>query len=124
MEAIAVSTNDTIAQSARPSSQLLNHLVDNKANQDPDLLYAEVPLSTTSFDAGFRKITYRKFANAIDGFAWWILKAFGPGNSKTLSYIGPNDLRHNILLLGSIKAGYKVSKGVIFILMKCVFTGT
>ena len=28
---------------------------------------------------------------------------------ETLAYIGPNDLRYNVLILGAVKAGYKVS---------------
>jgi hypothetical protein len=41
---------------------------------------------------------------------WWLHRTLGPGESfETLLYLGPNDLRHNILLLGAVKAGYKVS---------------
>jgi len=93
-----------------PPKRLLNHVVDDMARENPDALYAELPLSPTSFGAGFRKVTYRAFANAINGMAWWLHRTLGPGESfETLLYLGPNDLRHNILLLGAVKAGYKVS---------------
>ena len=94
----------------RPKEQLLNHVVDDIARENPELLYAELPVSPTSFDAGFRHVTYRDFANAINGMAWWLTCTLGPGgNFETLAYLGPNDLRHNILVLGAVKAGYKVS---------------
>lgn len=93
--------------------RLLNHVVDEMARENPDALYAELPLSPTSFGAGFRKVTYRAFANAINGMAWWLHRTLGPGKHfETLLYLGPNDLRHNILLLGAVKSGYKVSKAM------------
>lgn len=97
---------------AWPSQQpnrLLNHIVDDTARESPEMPFAELPLSPTSFEPGFRKISYRNFGNAINGMAWWLHQTFGPGkNFETLAYLGPNDLRHNILLLGAVKAGFKV----------------
>ena len=35
----------------------------------------------------------------------------GPGKDfETLAYIGPLDVRYNALLLGAVKAGYKVCR--------------
>lgn len=63
----------------------------------------------TSFDSGFDKITYHLFANAINGMASWLDKTLEKKeNFETLLYLGPNDMRHNILLLAAVKAGYKV----------------
>jgi acyl-CoA synthetase (AMP-forming)/AMP-acid ligase II len=90
--------------------KLLNHIVDDIARAHPNAPYAEIPVSSTSFDQGFRKVSYRAFANAINGMAWWLEKTLGKGQSfETLAYIGPNDLRHVILLLAAVKAGFKVS---------------
>ena len=62
-----------------------------------------------SYDAGYRKITYKGLANAINGAAWWLHQTLGPGhNFETLAYIGPNDFRYNVFILGAVKAGYKV----------------
>lgn len=89
--------------------ELINHIIDQRAHQSPELLYAEIPLSSTRFEDGFRKATYSAFANAINGVAWWLSEQLGVGKQfKTLVYLGPNDLRHNILLFGAVKAGYKV----------------
>ncbi len=91
------------------SKELLVHIVDEVARENPDTLYAELPRSATSFDAGFHKITYHLFANAINGMASWLAKTLEKKeNFETLLYLGPNDLRHNILLLAAVKAGYKV----------------
>lgn len=93
----------------RQPRNLLNHIVDDMAREKPEAIYAELPLSATSFDGGFRRISYRDLSNAINGMAWWLNKTLGPGqNFETLAYIGPTDMRHSILLLGAVKAGFKV----------------
>ena len=93
----------------RPSKELLNNVVDRIARVTPDLVYAELPKSPVDLSQGFRQVTYRQFANAIDGMAWWLRDKLGLSETfETLTYIGPNDLRYNLLLLGAVKAGYKV----------------
>ena len=92
-----------------PGKQLLNNVVDRIARVTPDLVYAELPKSSVDLSQGFRQVTYRQFANAIDGIAWWLRDKLGLSKTfETLTYIGPNDLRYNLLLLGAVKAGYKV----------------
>jgi acyl-coenzyme A synthetase/AMP-(fatty) acid ligase len=89
--------------------QLLNNIVDGLAKTKPSALYAEIPISLTTYEAGFRKITYRMLANAINGVAWWLKEELGISqNFETLSYIGPSDVQYVIMLLGAVKAGYKV----------------
>ena len=91
------------------SHQLLNHIVDCVATSTPQALYAEYPVSTTTCEKGFYKITYAKLANAVDRIAWWLVDNLGLGReSETLAYIGPNDLIYPALILGAVKAGYKV----------------
>ncbi|KAK5054558.1 hypothetical protein LTR84_001449 [Exophiala bonariae] len=92
-----------------PRKQLLNHVVDRRAREEPTAIYAEYPISSTGYEQGFLKITYADLANAINGLAWWLHNTIGPGkNFETLAYIGPLDIRYNALLLGAVKAGYKV----------------
>lgn len=89
--------------------QLLVNVVDGLAKFQANALYAEYPYSATSYEAGYRKITYALFANAVNGLAWHLHDILGPGKDfPTLAYIGPNDLRYNALLLAAVKAGYKV----------------
>lgn len=96
--------------------KLLNSIVDQLAKENPEFLYAEIPLSPSSLELGFRQVTYRVFANAINGMAWWLDRTLGRGgNFETLSYLGPNDLLYNIILLGAVKAGYKVGMGIYIV---------
>lgn len=88
---------------------LVPNIVDQWAQDEPERLYAEYPVSTLSYEEGYRKITYADFANAVNGVAWWLHNTLGPGRDfQTLAYIGPNDLRYPALILGAAKAGYIV----------------
>ena len=99
-----------MAKPLEPRKQLLNHMVDDIARATPSAVWAETPISTASYEPGFRKITYAMLANAINGVAWWMRQTLGPAHDfETLAYFGPWDIRYILLLLGSVKAGYKVS---------------
>ncbi|KAJ5900060.1 NRPS-like enzyme [Penicillium taxi] len=89
-----------------PENELLPKIIDHYAHEKPDKIYAEYPKSLTSYDNGFEAITYRDFANVINGIAQWLTETFGPGNDDTLAYVGPNDLRYPALVIGAIKANY------------------
>ncbi|OJJ48921.1 hypothetical protein ASPZODRAFT_1354781 [Penicilliopsis zonata CBS 506.65] len=90
-------------------NEILVNIVDRRARESPQLLYAAFPVLPTSYDAGYREINYAQLANAVNGAAWHISRLLGPGkNFETLAYIGPNDLRYNTLVLGAVKAGYKM----------------
>ena len=86
---------------------LLPHLVEERARTDPDTVYAEYPVSPSSYDDRFRRITCAGLANAINGVAWWLHHTLGPCQDfKILAYIGPNDLRYPAFVLGAVTAGY------------------
>ena len=92
------------------AEMLLPNAVDQIARINPTRVYAEIPVSTSSFDAGFRTVTYKDLANAVNGVAWWIHNILGPSETcEPLCYMGPNDLTRNLVLLGCCKAGYSVS---------------
>lgn len=96
---------------ARYTRELIPNIVDHLAEVKPNSLYAEYPISTLSYQEGYRKFTYGDLANAVNGVAWWLSEALGPGKDfETLAYIGPNDLRYPALILGAVKAGYTVPK--------------
>ncbi|KAF7946079.1 uncharacterized protein EAE97_005117 [Botrytis byssoidea] len=89
--------------------QLLNNIVDGLAKVRPGTVYAEIPRSATSYEEGYRKISYANFANAINGLAHWLHDTLGHvENFPTVAYIGPNDFRYNALMLAAVKAGYKM----------------
>ncbi|KAL6717631.1 hypothetical protein ACLMJK_005546 [Lecanora helva] len=90
------------------TGDLLPNLIDKRARQTPDVAYAEYPVSTSTYDEGYRRISYYDLANAINGMAHWLVDTLGPGQDfETLPYIGPNDLRYPALIIGAVKAGYK-----------------
>ena len=93
----------------RHAKRLLVRILDYLAAEQPQSLYGEFPRSPTTYEDGFRQLTYKTFANAVNGIAWWLHRNLGPGKGfETLAYIGPNDIRYPALVLGSNKAGYKV----------------
>ncbi|KAI4287402.1 MAG: hypothetical protein L6R35_003344 [Caloplaca aegaea] len=97
-------------KSIHRTKQLLNHIVDGTAVARPSAIYAEVPRSFDSYEPGYRRITYRALANAVNGIAWWLHQKLGRGRDhQTLAYVGPNDLTNVIMILGAVKAGYKAS---------------
>lgn len=93
------------------NDELLPNTLFKLAAQYPDLTYAEYARSTDATD-GNRKITFKEVANAVHAIAWWIEKNVGKpakdDGSETMVYMGPNDLRYGILVLGSVMVGYKV----------------
>lgn len=92
-----------------PQAQLLPSLIDRLSEADPQRLYAEVPASPTTYAEGWREVTYRDLANAINGVAWLLDDKLGRGkNHNTIAYIGPNDLAYIVMILGASKAGYQV----------------
>lgn len=109
MPLLVVTMEGTKAPSLQFTGDLLPHLVDKRASLTPDTIYSEYPVSTLTYDEGYRKITYKDFANAINAAAAWLVDTLGPGKDfETLAYIGPNDIRYPALILGAVKAGYKV----------------
>ena len=88
---------------------LLPRAIDEISASHPDRIWAEYPRSKSSYAEGFNAVTYAQFANAINGTAWWLRQTFGrPEDFQTLAYIGPNDIRYALLLIGAIKSGFKV----------------
>lgn len=95
--------------------ELVPNIVDHLARVAPDATYALFPKSPVTYSEGYRTVSYKDFANAVNGLAWWLHETLGPSqNFEVLAYVGPNDVRYTALLLGAIKAGYVVSYGAAF----------
>ena len=93
------------------TDDLVPHIVDKRAKTSPEAIYAQYPVSTTSYENGYRKVTYRELANAVNGMAQWCHDTLGPcRNHEVVAYIGPNDLRYPALIIGAVKAGYVVGR--------------
>lgn len=95
-----------------PRTELLPHIVDHFAKVKPDALYAEYPKSPLTYEHGFRQVTFRDLANAVNGVAAWLTEKLGPGKGEILPYVGANDVRYPALVLGAIKAGYVVRESI------------
>ncbi len=96
------------------TGELLPNLLYKIAAQYPDLIWTEYSINPNDARDGYRKVTFREFANAVHAMAWWIEENVGKpktnDGSETLVYMGPNEVIFAILALGSSMAGYKVSK--------------
>ncbi|KAK1992606.1 thioester reductase domain-containing protein [Colletotrichum falcatum] len=96
---------------ARPQygKRLIPRIIDETARSEPDREFLSVPRSSDPRD-GWRPITFRQMANAVNRVARMIVERRGapePGSFPTLTYIGPNDARYMVVTVACIKAGYK-----------------
>ena len=90
--------------------ELVVNILANLASQHPNDTWAKVPKSTTTYEAGYRCISYSQLQHAVDILAHHIVDALGPGQAfPTLAYFGLWDPRFTMLILAAHKAGYKVS---------------
>lgn len=113
--------------------RLLINLVDELALNDPERIVYSLAASDNIAD-GFRHVSARDFANAVDRTAWWLKYELGEGVSfPSIACIFPCkstpvrmtccrlqainncatdcDFRNILLILGCVKAGYKVNTG-------------
>ncbi|TIC99604.1 Non-canonical non-ribosomal peptide synthetase FUB8 [Colletotrichum higginsianum] len=84
-------------------------IVDERAIYEPEKTCFSTPYTSEPRD-GWRKVSYKVFANAINYVAHVILENCGrpaPDTFPTIAYIGPNDARYAIMMVAAIKAGYK-----------------
>ena len=85
--------------------RLLPHLIDERARNSHERPYASVSVSKDPKD-GFRDISYEQFANAINRCAQWLLDQIGHSQTfEILAYMGPQDLRYQVLVIAAIKTG-------------------
>ena len=88
--------------------RLIPHLIDERAQCGWKRPLTSIPRSSTPKD-GFKDVSYRQFANAVNHCAWWLQEVL-PKTQKlrTIAYSGPSDIRYGILTIAAIKIGYKV----------------
>ncbi|KAI1754102.1 hypothetical protein F4782DRAFT_495129 [Xylaria castorea] len=90
------------------SSLLLPSLVDDLARSHRSRILYSFAKTKDPAD-GFRDVCAADFARAVDRCSWFIDQNLGPGiDFPTLVYLGPQDLNYAILVLASIKTGYKL----------------
>ncbi|OTA63356.1 nonribosomal peptide synthetase, partial [Hypoxylon sp. EC38] len=90
--------------------RLVPNIIDEIAKTDPGREVFSIPRSSDPHD-GWKAVTFKEYANAINYIAHRIIETCGvpsPGSFPTIAYIGPNDARYVVILLGAVKAGYKI----------------
>ncbi|AEO67434.1 e1d19424-68e3-4b8d-b354-183af06ce9e3 [Thermothielavioides terrestris] len=99
----------TPAQPTAYGKRLFVDIIDDRARNEPHREWVSIPNSSDPKD-GWKKITYKQAANAINRVAHKLVNVAGlpaDGEFPTVAYIGPNDVRYLVFALGVIKAGYK-----------------
>lgn len=96
-----------------PQPRLLVNAVDAKAINIPDsswLLYARSSLWEQ--EGGYRTITWKQFANAVNRTAFWLDDNLPRTKSdrQTFAYLGPNDARYYILIVAAAKSKRRVGR--------------
>ncbi|KAL7629881.1 hypothetical protein AAE478_001404 [Parahypoxylon ruwenzoriense] len=89
--------------------RLLPYIIDEIAEKDPGREAFSIPRSSNPKD-GWSVITFQEYSKAINHFAHKIVETCGrppAGAFPTIAYLGPNDARYVVLLVGAVKAGYK-----------------
>lgn len=90
--------------------RLIPHIIDDFAQNEPNREAFQIPRSANVQD-GWKVVTFKEFANAVNHAAHRITEICGKpenGTFPTIAYIGPNDARYVVMMVGAIKAGYKV----------------
>lgn len=85
--------------------------VDRIAEAEPEATWLSVPLPPVKGRYEYQDIPYRKFANAVNGAAWWLESELGKGDgTQSLAYFGSSvtDIGYPIILLAAVKAGFFV----------------
>lgn len=99
--------------------RLVPALLDRIAAEDPNRECIHIPRSSEPAD-GWKIISWKGMANAVNRCAHRIIQICGKpeeGSFPTIAYIGPNDARYIVLMIASVKAGYKVSNQLLFQLL-------
>ena len=87
--------------------RLLPVLIDETAKASPDAPYISI------FEGlEFEDINFGLLGKAINRCAWWLEEKLGrsfPEFQTISTFLDPHDLRHLILIMATIKTGYKVT---------------
>lgn len=95
--------------SSSPSiTKRLPDSVDELSRDFPNNTFLTIP-HDGDLIRGWRNISYRELAHAVDGMCKWLEENFGVGtrNDDVAAYIGINDARYAVTEIGLMKAGYK-----------------
>ncbi|KAH8895924.1 L-aminoadipate-semialdehyde dehydrogenase [Thozetella sp. PMI_491] len=114
-----------MAVSQGHGERLLPNIIDELAQEDPGHILYAFPRGG-KLENGFRDVSAKELANAINRTAWWLESLMGRSTSfETLAYIGPrespfphvtlyaadplsqDDIRYGIITIAAVKAGFQ-----------------
>ncbi|KAF5979584.1 nonribosomal peptide synthetase MxcG (component of the myxochelin iron transport regulon) [Fusarium bulbicola] len=88
--------------------RLLPVVIDEIARDEPDRVLFYTPHNGQP-SQGYDEVTTKIFANSINRLCGWLDSQLGsPTVSKTIAYIGQNDLRYFIMMIASTKLGHRL----------------
>ena len=98
----------SLVEDASAEPLVLPSLVDRLAIEDPKRVICWSPKGSRYSD-GCETVTIADLARAINRAAHWFEESLGKSsNFETLAYMGPSDARYMIMILASVKAGYRL----------------
>lgn len=88
------------------NGRLIATSIDHFASTEPSKLIAAYPVSN-NLRAGFRDVTVKDFANAINSLTTFIEPRLGySGNFDVAAYFGPMDMRYHFVVIALVKLGW------------------
>lgn len=99
-----------MATKTQVGCRLLVTLIDQYAATVSPSVWAVIPVNEDDLSQGFREITYREFANAINVTTAWMQDHLPPPQQdfETIAYAGPKDVRYPIIAVAAAKLKRKV----------------
>ena len=94
-----------------PQPRLLPHVVSQLAKNQPEKVWAALPISPASTSEGYEDISFARLNYAISRAAGWLVETFDvtdPNGFDALAYLGPPDSRYVIFAIAAIKSGFQV----------------
>ncbi|KAK2762490.1 amp dependent ligase [Colletotrichum kahawae] len=89
--------------------RLITQALADALAENPDRTWVSYAISNNIVQDGFRNITIRQLATAVDRLAWYIDSNIGKSSDfETVLYYGLADVRYIITLIAGIKTGHSV----------------
>lgn len=61
-----------MASEGQKGQRLIANVIDFYASNDPTRVWATTPVDDEDLSKGYKDITYKEFANAINHASWWL----------------------------------------------------
>lgn len=98
----------TISDTHGYGKRLVTHVIDRRAYAPTKSAYPYACIANGSkVQDGYREISYACLANAVNRACQWLWDGVGrPAKGEAIMYVGPFDLRYQILSLAVVKSGH------------------